>query len=222
MSIASRKSDGLGIPALTVESEHLTGLAELLGADAAPLAHPTGHEVVQADPFPDRHRIHPGTQSDDRPSDLVPRHERQCIDRSGAGAVVDVRPTDSCSFDPNDYLPRPRHGIGQVDGSKWASRCSDGEGPHGAETTGSSDHRGVANVRTVNETFSNLFERSMERTVTIGGPNGSPAVKLKLLHAVAAAAAGILLAPRATAAAALAAMVKGVTITVDTPPTEAV
>ncbi len=57
----------------------------------------------------------------------------------------------------------------------------------------------------------------MERTVTIGGPNGSPAVKLKLLHAAAAAAAGVVIAPRVTAAAAVAAMIKGVTVTIDTP-----
>ena len=69
----------------------------------------------------------------------------------------------------------------------------------------------------VNETISNLFETAMERTVTIGGPNGSPAVKLKLLHAAAAAAAGVVLAPRVTAAAAIAAMIKGVTVTIDAP-----
>jgi hypothetical protein len=69
----------------------------------------------------------------------------------------------------------------------------------------------------VNETFSNLFDTAMERTVTIGGPNGAPAVTIKLLHAAAAAAAGIILAPRATAAATLAAMVKGYTISIERP-----
>ena len=78
----------------------------------------------------------------------------------------------------------------------------------------------VANVTPVNETISNLFETAMERTVTIGGPNGSPAVKLKLLHAAAAAAAGVVLAPRVTAAAAIAAMIKGVTVTIDAPAPE--
>jgi len=73
----------------------------------------------------------------------------------------------------------------------------------------------IANVTAVNETFSNLFDT--ERTITIGGPDGSPAVKLKLLHAAAAAAAGIILAPRATAIAAIAAMLRGVTVTVDAP-----
>ena len=69
----------------------------------------------------------------------------------------------------------------------------------------------------VNENFSNLFETAMERTVTIGGPNGSPAVKLKLLHAAAGVAAGVILAPRATAVATVAAMIRGVTVTIDFP-----
>ena len=72
----------------------------------------------------------------------------------------------------------------------------------------------------VNESFSNLFQTAMARTVTIGGPDGSPAVKLRLLHAAAAAAAGVVLAPRLTAAAAIAAMIKGVTVTIETPAPE--
>lgn len=72
----------------------------------------------------------------------------------------------------------------------------------------------------VNENFSRLFETAMERTVTIGGPDGSPAVKLKLLHAAAAFAAGVTLAPRVTAAATVAAMLKGVTVTIDMPASE--
>ncbi|MEE8498122.1 MAG: hypothetical protein V3S62_06290 [Acidimicrobiia bacterium] len=72
----------------------------------------------------------------------------------------------------------------------------------------------------MNKTFSSLFETAMERTVTIGGPDGSPAVKLKLIHAAAAAAAGVVLAPRLTAIAAIAAMIKGVTVTIDSPAPE--
>ncbi len=72
----------------------------------------------------------------------------------------------------------------------------------------------------VNENISTLFETTKERRVTIGGPNGSPAVKLKLLHAGVAAAAGVILAPRATAVAALAAMIRGVTVTIDAPASE--
>jgi len=72
-------------------------------------------------------------------------------------------------------------------------------------------------VAVVNEKFSNVFDTAMERTVTIGGPDGSPAVKLKLLHAAAAAAAGVILAPRATAIATIAAMLRGVTVTIDDP-----
>ncbi len=70
----------------------------------------------------------------------------------------------------------------------------------------------------VNENFSGFFEGAKERTVTIGGPNGSPAVKVKLLHAAAATAAGILFAPRATAIAAIAGMLRGFTVTIDAGP----
>ena len=79
----------------------------------------------------------------------------------------------------------------------------------------------MAIVPSVNETISNLYEASMTRTVTVAGPGGSPAVKLKLLHAAAAAVAGVLLAPRFTAAATIAGMVKGVTIKVDAPVADA-
>jgi len=67
----------------------------------------------------------------------------------------------------------------------------------------------------VNETFANLFDGAMDRTVTVAGPNGSPAVKVKLIHAAAVAIAGVLLAPRATAVGAIAAMIKGVSVKVD-------
>lgn len=70
----------------------------------------------------------------------------------------------------------------------------------------------------MNETISQFYEASMSRTVTIGGPGGSPAVKLKLLHAAAAALAGILLAPRLTAVVSVAGLVKGVTVSVDAAP----
>jgi hypothetical protein len=72
-------------------------------------------------------------------------------------------------------------------------------------------------VALVNEHLTNIYEASMARTVTIGGPGGSPAVKLKLLHAAAAAVAGVLMAPRLTAIATLAGLAKGVTVTVDAP-----
>lgn len=75
----------------------------------------------------------------------------------------------------------------------------------------------VAIVVGVNETITNLYETAMERTVTIGGPGGSPAVKLKMLHAGLAAVAGILFAPRFTALVSVAGLVKGVTVKLDAP-----
>lgn len=63
--------------------------------------------------------------------------------------------------------------------------------------------------------LSNMFDGAMDRTVTVSGPDGAPAVTLKLVHAAAGAAAGLIVAPRATAAGALAAMLMGVQITLD-------
>lgn len=72
----------------------------------------------------------------------------------------------------------------------------------------------------MNESITNLFDVAMQRTVTIGGPGGSPAVKLRLLHAGAVALAGVVLAPRFTAAASIVGLLKGVTVTIDAPITE--
>lgn len=72
-------------------------------------------------------------------------------------------------------------------------------------------------VLSVNETLSDLFDAAMERTVTVSAPKGSPAVKVRLLHAGAAALAGIIFAPRAVAVGAIAALVKGVRVSVDAP-----
>lgn len=69
----------------------------------------------------------------------------------------------------------------------------------------------------MNESISNFYEASKQRTVTVGGPGGSPAVKVKLLHAAAAAVAGIVFAPRFTAIMSIAGLVKGVTVSVDSP-----
>lgn len=76
----------------------------------------------------------------------------------------------------------------------------------------------IASVRAVNETITSLYENANTRTVTIAGPSGSPAIKVKLLHAAAAAIAGVILAPRFTAVASIAAMVKGMRVSVDAPP----
>lgn len=129
--------------------------------------------------------------------------------------VVDVGPTDPRCFDGHDDVAWTRRRFSQFGLAERFAWDGDLEGSHTCGSLRAVGHHCVAIVATVNQNFSNLFEIAMERTVTIGGPNGSPAVKLKLLHAGAAAAAGVMLAPRATAIAAVAAMIRGVTVTID-------
>ena len=65
-----------------------------------------------------------------------------------------------------------------------------------------------------------MVSGAMDRTVTVTGPDGQPSVTVEFWQALAAAAAGVLLAPKATAAAALAGLFAGVTVSVDQPTAE--
>ncbi|MEX0825594.1 MAG: DUF4342 domain-containing protein [Acidimicrobiia bacterium] len=67
----------------------------------------------------------------------------------------------------------------------------------------------------MHERFSDLLAAANERTVTVRAADGRPMVKAKLLHAVIAAAAGIVIAPRLAAAAAVGALFKGLTVSVE-------
>ena len=70
-------------------------------------------------------------------------------------------------------------------------------------------------LHAVNEHISDLFATAKERVVTVKAADGHPLVKTKLLHAVIAAAAGIVIAPRLTAAVAVGALFKGFTVSVE-------
>ena len=61
----------------------------------------------------------------------------------------------------------------------------------------------------MNEQISDLLATATERVVTVKAPDGHALVEAKLLHAVIAAAVGIVVAPRLTAAAAVTALLKG-------------
>ena len=67
----------------------------------------------------------------------------------------------------------------------------------------------------MNEHLSDLIGTASERSVTLHAEDGRPLVRLKLLHAAALAAAGIVVAPRLTAAAAVGALFKGLSLSVD-------
>jgi len=73
----------------------------------------------------------------------------------------------------------------------------------------------------VNETFSELLASASARVVTIRAADGHPLIKAKLLHAAAVAAVGVIAAPRFTAVAAVSALLRGITVTVDQPAEEA-
>jgi hypothetical protein len=73
----------------------------------------------------------------------------------------------------------------------------------------------------VNEDFSDLIANATTATVTVRAADGHPLVQTKALHAAAVGAAAIMLVPRLAAAAAIGALLAGVTMTVDTPAAEA-
>jgi len=67
----------------------------------------------------------------------------------------------------------------------------------------------------MNENLSELLAKASSRTVTIRTADGRSLAKVKLLHAAIAAATGVIMAPRITAAAAVGALVSGVSVSVD-------
>lgn len=67
----------------------------------------------------------------------------------------------------------------------------------------------------MNETLSNLLRAAQDRSVTLRSREGRPMIRLKLLHAAGIAAAGVLMAPRLTAIAAVGALFKGVSLSLD-------
>ena len=69
--------------------------------------------------------------------------------------------------------------------------------------------RNTVRFAAMNEQLSELLATANERVVTVKAPDGHSLVEAKLLHAVIAAAVGIVVAPRLTAAAAVAALLKG-------------
>jgi len=68
---------------------------------------------------------------------------------------------------------------------------------------------GPVTLPLMHEHFSDLLGTATERSVTVKAPDGHSLVEAKLLHAIIAAAVGIVVAPRLTAAAAVAALLKG-------------
>lgn len=70
----------------------------------------------------------------------------------------------------------------------------------------------------MNDDFADIFSSITSHTVTVRAADGHPLMEAKALHVAAVGVAGILLAPRLAAAAALAALLAGVTVSVQTAP----
>ena len=73
----------------------------------------------------------------------------------------------------------------------------------------------ATSVAAVHENITDFFGSIADRTITVQSANGHPLLKVKAIHAAAVAAAGVILAPRLTAVAALGALVKGFSLNLD-------
>jgi hypothetical protein len=68
----------------------------------------------------------------------------------------------------------------------------------------------------VNDDVTEILSSITAHTVTVRGADGHPLIEAKALHVAAVGLAGILLAPRLAAAAAIGALLAGVTVSVNT------
>jgi hypothetical protein len=122
---------------------------------------------------------------------------------------VDVRSTDAGRLDADHDLTRPRSEVRGVDLLQRLAVLDDRQGAHSARL------RPKRYAEPVNQQFSDILEAAQSRTLNVRTADGHPLIKTKLLHAAAAAVVGVMIAPRLTAAAAIAAMFKGVTVSVE-------
>lgn len=70
----------------------------------------------------------------------------------------------------------------------------------------------------MNQNIGDLFGGLSSRNLTVRTAKGHPLVTVRLLHAAGAAAAGIFLAPRLTAAASIGLLLKGFSLSVEAAP----
>ena len=72
----------------------------------------------------------------------------------------------------------------------------------------------------MNEDFTDILSAFTSRTVTVRAADGRTMVQTRAVNVAAAGAAAIIFAPRLAAAAAVGALLAGVTMSVDTPAVE--
>lgn len=71
----------------------------------------------------------------------------------------------------------------------------------------------------MNDELTDILAGFTSRTITVRAPDGHTLAQTKALHVAAAGVAAIVFAPRLAAAAAVGALLSGVTLSVDTDPT---
>jgi hypothetical protein len=87
-------------------SDHLHFGAELFVATNAEIADATANEIVDTDVITRRNVSHLLTNSFDPTGDLVPKSDRQRIDRRYAGAIMGVGVADSAGGDADQDVSR--------------------------------------------------------------------------------------------------------------------
>lgn len=132
MGITRRNGDRLGVSAVTIQTNHLAGLAELLGTTAARVTLGACHQIVQADPVADLVSFHAFADGLDRSRYLMTGHQWKRGHRAGSRLVVHVGAADAGRSNRDNHLARTGVRFGQLDLSEGRACGHDLEGFHGA------------------------------------------------------------------------------------------
>jgi len=138
------------------------------------------------------------------------------------GAVVDVGAADPRRLDPHQDLAGPRLRVrgrhlleGGADPDDLESAHPPRLGRARDTTPAPPQPQPRAILRDVNDELSEFFGTINSRTITVRAADGRTMVQTKALHVAAAGIAAVIFAPRLAAAAAVGALVAGVTVSVD-------
>ncbi len=163
---------------------------------------------MQAHSLSDAGGVNPIADAGNGPGDLVAGNQRQRWHRPRPRLIVEIGPADPGCADLDQNVARPRNRL-DTGGDEGLPDGLDLKRPHDPRL------RTLATLAPVNERFEQLIAAASEKTVTVRSAEGHPMVRAKLLHAAAAAAAGVMLAPRLTAAIAVGALFKGVSLSLE-------
>jgi hypothetical protein len=165
--------------------------------------------------------VDPGPHRIDDAGDLVTGDKWEAGLGRSPRPVVHVRPADPGGAHPHQHLSRAREGIRQFPLGQRLSRRGDLQNEHdGALLFGEPTPRpgrppdGATSLPDVTRPpITDLLDH--DRALTLRSSDGRPLLRIGLGPGLAAGAAALLLAPRATAVAAVAGMFRGLSLTVD-------